>query len=137
MSQSFGELIKKAREASMYPHGLDFCHRAGIHRNTLRKYEMGDRIPTTKNLEHIVEMCRIPDRFAIALRTQRDVEKAEKSGIALGLPELKHDWSALAEKIQKDLDYTLKPEQIKLSPSTRKACVRRIEIRLRAALENP
>lgn len=137
MQQSFGELIKKAREASMYPHGLDFCHRAGIHRNTLRKYEMGDRIPTTKTLEHMVEMCRIPDHLATKLRAQRDIEKAEKSGIALGLPDIKHDWHSLAEKIQKDLDYTLKQERIKLSLSTRKACVRRIEIRLRASLENP
>jgi transcriptional regulator with XRE-family HTH domain len=134
MSGRFQDALGRARSFSRYPNKEDFARQVGVSVSTYKKYESGERFPSAKALEKVMEGGYFPAATKDQLRVLWNEEKAERAGVRLtSAPPV--DVSALAEKVQKDVDVALKQENIKLKPSTRRVCVKRIELRLRNTLE--
>ena len=130
----FNEVLTTARKQSPYPHRADFARVAQIARRTYERYEAGSVIPAEEYLERIIQHCAIPMETAARLRALRTIALAKRAGVPIGTPLPELNVSELAERIQKEVEYELKRAGVKLMPSTKRVCARRIAMILSTAL---
>jgi len=130
----FRDALTQARKQSPYPHRTDFARRAQMTRRTYERYEAGSVIPAEEYLERIIRHCAIPPETAERLWRLRTEALAKRAGVPVGAPLPDLDVSELAERIQKEVEYELKRAGVKLMPSTKRVCARRIAMILSTAL---
>jgi len=130
----FQDALKEVRSGSAYPRSIDFSRAIGIPRRTYTHYETGDQYPAEETLERIIRYAAVPNNVAIKLRELRNKGLALRAGIELVVLSVNVDVSSLAEKIQREVEYELKRAGIKMTPRSRKVCVRRINMILDDAL---
>jgi transcriptional regulator with XRE-family HTH domain len=130
----FKEALAEARKNSRYPHRPDFAKAAHVARRTYEKYEAGDTVPSEEYLERIILHCSISTETADRLRRLRTETLARRAGVPVGTPFPDLNVSELAERIQKEIEYELKRAGVKLMPSTKRVCARRIAMILNTAL---
>ena len=113
----------------------DFARYAGVVPDQYRDYERGKRLPSKKTLEKLIAGGGLSDEDATVLREARNVDRAQQCGVDLSPPGKLHiDVPALAESIQKEIEFELKRRQVTLSSRTQRVVARRIEIILKNAL---
>jgi transcriptional regulator with XRE-family HTH domain len=135
---SFGDELKRLRQSSRYPDMSDFARYAGVVPDQYRDYERGKRIPNKETLEKLIFGGGLSDEDATVLREARNVERARQCGVDLSPPGSLHiDVPALAESIQKEIEFELKRSQVTVSSRKWRVIARRIEILLKNALGEP
>lgn len=130
----FKEVLAQARRQSPYPNRTDFARAAQISRRAYERYEAGATIPEEEYLERIILHCSISTDMAVRLRQLRTEALARRAGVPVGNPLPDLNVSELAERIQKEIEYELKRAGVKLMPSTKRVCARRIAMILSTAL---
>lgn len=133
--EEFKDVLKAAREASFYRTQTAFAKTSGIHIRDLEKYEDGEVFPKPETLEKIIRMTGIPESTAQHLRKALNDDRAKRLGLKLdtNVPDI--DIPSLAEKIQREIEYELKRERIRVPLKTSRVCQRRVAIILKSALE--
>jgi len=136
-SASFGAEMRAARLESGYPHLKDFAYVINMRYETYRCYERGKRIPSIKTLEHIIQQASLPDEIADKLRETANRARGKKKGVIVTKPiKADVDIPKLAQSLVSDFEFeAMRGDRKELSERTLKACARRAEMRLKAALE--
>jgi transcriptional regulator with XRE-family HTH domain len=73
-----GTLVKSIREHSPHRDLRSFAQQAGISYEGLRKIEIGERIPSAKTLEQIIQAVEITNGQARQMRILRDLDHAKR-----------------------------------------------------------
>ena len=137
MEQKFHEALREARKSSRYPLLSDFARKADLLSRTTRKYESGEALPPIKVLNEIIDRCGMAEHEAQKLRELHAIEVARRLGVTFRRIPNTLNVSDLAIRIQREIEYELKREQIFVTKKTNNACVRRIEMLLKDALRLP
>lgn len=130
MSEEFHIELKRVREESRFPRRLDFIERCQMDERNYRRFEAGENVPSEATLEKILVNCFIPEAKAKKLRHLANIARARKLGVRMPQT-MDVNVSDLAEKIQRELEFELRRTGVKVTPRTRKVCLRRIEIILK------
>jgi len=133
MSTPLGLALRRLRKASRYPRMKDFAYRAGFSHGGYEKMECGARFPSRESLEQIIHFGQFSAKGADELRLEWEKMALSKAGLRARFKCV--DYKMLTEKIYAETKVMLKQCQARVPQAHLQAFRNRLEIILRAALE--
>jgi len=124
------------RKLSQWPEMEDFANRVGLSLGGYRKYEIGERLPSSEALDHIIRYGMFPTDGAKKLRVEWADAKAKQAGIELLTGMRKEvDLDKLAVHLHNEMLYILKAARVVLDEKTKRVLLARMTLLLKATLE--
>ena len=124
------------RKTSQWPEAPDFANRVGLSAGGYRKYEIGERLPSSEALERIIRYGMFPEEGAKKLRAEWTHAKAQQAGIGPLMGARKEvDIDKLAVQLHNEVLFILKSERLAPDEQTRRVLLSRMTMLLKAALE--
>jgi hypothetical protein len=136
MSLPFNELLKKARETSLYPHHEDMAQALNLSGSGYRKMEDGSRLPSFQVVTDMMSHGFFPPKVSEELMEAWRRAKAVQAGIPT--PAGPVDVHKTVDQLGRELLVVLRryaPSAIQNHQQVAKTFKKRAEIILRTALE--